>query len=138
MMKDNTDTLTRCRISNFKERSILHDNIIHVERFEAIEISRKRNEMGRVVRLVKLQKVGLVGVIVASPAKFCQSLLEFGVGTDHMVCWEIDKDPGSSPRSRGCAWMEWLFLLERLSCRICYQASHSVLVKYPNTGHGER
>lgn len=54
-----------------------------------------------------------------------------------MVCWEIDKDPGSSPRSRGCAWMGWLLLLERLSCRICYQASHSVLVKYPNTGHGE-
>lgn len=131
----NTDTLTRCRISNFKERSILHDNIIHMERFEAVEILRKRNEMRRVVRLVKLEKVGLAGVIVSTPAEFRESLLKLGVGTDHMVCWEIDKDPWSSPRSCGCAGMGRLFLLERFSCRICYQPSHSVLVKYPHTRH---
>lgn len=35
--------------------------------------------MGRVVRLVELDEVWLIGVIVASPAKFIKSVFELSV-----------------------------------------------------------
>lgn len=46
--------------------------------------------MGGVFGAVELEQVGAVRVMEAGPAELVESLLEFGVGSDHMVGWEVD------------------------------------------------
>lgn len=63
-------------LANFKERAILDDNVIHMERLEVGEFNRERYEVSGVFRLVELEKIRLVGVVIARPAEFIQSLFK--------------------------------------------------------------
>lgn len=63
-------------LANFKERAILDDNVIHMERLEVGEINRERYEVSGVFRLVELEKIRSVGVVIARPAEFIQSLFK--------------------------------------------------------------
>lgn len=65
--------MLRGELTNFKERAILDNNVIHMERLEVGEIYWKRYEVSAVFRLVELEKIRLVGVAVARPAEFGES-----------------------------------------------------------------
>lgn len=56
---------------------------------------------------------------------------------DFLVGWEINKDPGSSPGCGGGAGARqgWLLLLERFSCWVLNETSHTILFKNPDTRH---
>ena len=78
--------------------------------------------------------VGRVAV-VASPAEFVESLLEFREGANNLVGRKVDEDSGSSAGCGGCAWIRWLFVLEGFSGWVSDQPGHSILVENPHTRH---
>lgn len=108
-----------------------------MEGLEVGKVCGERDEVGWAFRPVELQEVGPERVGVASPADFSESLLEFWVGANDLVGWEVDQDPWSSPRRSGCAGIGRLFLLERLPRRVRDQPSDAVFVEYPHPGHAE-
>lgn len=108
-----------------------------MEGLEVGKVCGERDEVGWALRPVELQEVGPERVGVASPAEFSESLLEFWVGANDVVGWEVDQDPRSSPRRSGCARIGRLFLLKRLPRRVRDQPSDAVFVEYPHPGHAE-
>jgi hypothetical protein len=84
---------------------------------------------------VELEEVRAARVVVAGPSELGETLLELGVGADHVVSREVDQVAGTCAGCSGCAWVGWLFLFKGLPCRIGDQASHAILVKNPHTRH---
>lgn len=84
---------------------------------------------------MELNEVRAVRVRVASPTDFGESLLEFGVGTNDLVAWEVHKLSRSGTRSGSSARVGWLFLLEGFPCWVCNEPRHSILVKNPHSRH---
>lgn len=96
--------------------AIFDDDVVHVHGLEFGEAFWERDQVDRVVGAVELEELRFGGIPVATPPEFAESLLEFGVGLDHLVGREIDQDSGPSPWRGGGAGMGRVLVLERLAC----------------------
>ena len=123
-------------ITNFKEGSILDNNIIHMNGLEVGEAFRQRNEMVGVVGPVELEQLGLSRVVVPGPSKLTQSSLQVCVRSDRLVRWEVDEKTWTGPWCSGCARVRWFVLLEGFTGRVGDESGDSSLVEYPDSGHG--
>ena len=84
-------------VTDLKERTVLHYNIIHVKRLEVGKAFRKRNEVSRIIGAMELEQVRPVWVVVTGPTKLLKSLFQLSVRTYYLVRRKVDKDLWTCP-----------------------------------------
>ena len=94
--------------------TIFNDNVVHMHGLEFGEAFGEGNQVGGVMGAVELEELRFGWIPVPAPPEFAQSLLEFGVGADDLVGWEIDQDSRPSPWRRRGPWIGRVLALERL------------------------
>lgn len=111
------------QVSDLKNVTIFHYNVIHVHGLEAGEILWQRDEVNGGL-LVELKEIRVV--IVPLPPEARQLSLQLYVGGDHLIGGSVDQDlPSKAAR---------LPPVDRLGRQVLDQANHPIL-KHPDTRH---
>lgn len=63
-------TIVRRGVTDFEERTVLDDDIVHMKGLEVGKPFRERDEMGRVIGAVELDELRLTRVMVTGPPEF--------------------------------------------------------------------